>query len=142
MDVREILGKIDKEAMRCALSARSQAFSDGDPTDTAMEKFIRAYRTAFLEALTDDLSAANLTIEADWNTDMDAAPRGEPGEYVSFLAYWPSFSSGGADYTAFQAETWLAPNGRFLCAAACLDPLWPVDWQPTAWKPLNPPGEG
>ena len=134
MDVREILGKAFNG------SCGEHVYR----AETAMTSEDAQREVQFgIDELLACLKNANLTIEADWNTDMGVAPRGGLAENESFLAYWPKHQTADGDsYAAHMEVTWMNKKGLFTTNVAIMDGYFPEDWQPTAWKPLNPPGEG
>ena len=78
-------------------------------------------------------SAANLNIEEDWNTNMEAAPK--DGTPVLVIAKMMDGK------TIHKITHWVhefAAQGVTISAHWC----WEIDCKFTAWKPLNPPGEG
>ncbi len=77
------------------------------------------------------LSAAGLTIEADWNTDMSKAPRDEPILLGRASKNVPHVSQ----------AIWL--DGKWMSFRFPSDDAGLSEFvAPTAWKPLNPPGDG
>lgn len=106
------------------------------------------------QVVIDALSAAGRTIEADWNTDMEAAPRdgarvrglteyGEEMVRYREERYSPDVMSASAK--VWKAGWWGTEQDSKCCPEthwAGTGKITPAKHQPTAWKPLNPPGEG
>lgn len=131
-----------KDSVRDGAKAEiAQAIQDGSPPyishPTAMD---------MADGVIDALKSHGLTIEADWNRDMESAPMAEVGaawdEIVHFMAYWPDYEEDGETWCAHYAETWYVPSSRrFVCYSLLDGHYVPKKWQPTAWRPITPPQE-
>lgn len=87
------------------------------------------------------LKAANLEIGLGWNTDMEAAPKCDLDPYDSRASEESSYIQmyNGRHYGVgyYQIDDESVEGGYWCCEdERCINP------PPTAWKPLNPPGEG